>query len=41
MAYQRNQNELLPREYGRKSLVREFNSKLAIGDGVKMGKTVQ
>ncbi len=40
MAYQRNQNELLPREYGRKSLVREFNSKLAIGGGVKMGKSV-
>src|SRR5271170_5213759 len=40
MTYQRNQNGLLQREYGCKWKARRFHSKLAIGDRVKMGKTM-
>src|SRR5580698_787741 len=40
MTYQRNQYELPEREYGCKWKAQGFHSKLAIGDRVKMGKTM-
>jgi subtilisin family serine protease len=40
MSYQRNQNELLQREYGCKWKARKFYSKLALGYRVEKGKTM-
>lgn len=40
MTYQRKQNELLWRQYSCKWQATSFHSKLALGDGLQMGKTM-